>query len=92
MQGNDQGRHWLPALAYAAGVAAIMGVVGFSALVQSRTQSAEPVGCDVLPVIRAVDAAQGAAPERLRITVVGRRIAEVAGALPEIAHAGTQPG
>jgi hypothetical protein len=92
MQGNDQGRRWLPALAYAAGVTAIMGVVGFSALVQSRTQSAEPVGCDVLPVIRAVDAAQGAVPERLRITVVGRRLAEVAGAHPEAAHAGRQPG
>ena len=92
MQGNNQGRHWLPALAYAAGVAAIMGVVGFSALVQSRTQSAEPVGCDVLPVIRAVDAAQGAAPERLRITVVGSRLAEVAGAHAGAAHAGRQPG
>ena len=92
MQGNDQGRRWLPALAYAAGVTATMGVVGFSALVQSRTQSAEPVGCDVLPVIRAVDAAQGAAPERLRITVVGRRTAEVVGALPEVAQAARQPG
>jgi len=43
--------------------------------VQSRTQSAEPLSCDVLPVIRAVDAAEGVAPERLKITVVGRRIA-----------------
>lgn len=92
MKRNDQGRRWLPVFAYAAGVAAIMGVVGFSALVQSRSQSAEPVSCDVLPVIRAVDAAQGAAPERLKILVVGRRIAEVAGALSEVAPAAGQPG
>ena len=75
MKRNDQNRRRLPAFAYAAAVAAIMGVVGFSALVQSRTQSAEPLNCDVLPVIRAVDAAEGVAPERLKITVVGRRIA-----------------
>ena len=92
MKKNDQDRRRLSAFAYIAGVAAIMGVVGFSALVQSRAQSAEPVRCDVLPVISAVDAAEGAAPERFKITVVGRRIAEVVGTLPEVAHAGRQPG
>ena len=92
MQGNDQGRRWLPALAYAAGVTAVMLVVGFSALVQSRTQSAEPAVCDDLPVIRAVDAAQGTTPERLKITVVGSRAPEVAGALREVSRPGRQPG
>jgi hypothetical protein len=92
MKRNFQARRRLPAFAYVAGVAGVMAVVGFSALVQSRTQSADAASCDVLPVIRAVDANAGVAPERLKITVVGRRIAEVAGALPEIAHAGTQPG
>jgi hypothetical protein len=91
MHRNDQGRRWLPAFAYAGGVVAVMVIVGFSALAQSRTQSAEPVGCDVLPVIRAVDAVQGAAPERLKITVVGRRTSEVAGTL-RVARAGRQPG
>jgi hypothetical protein len=91
MKRNDQDRRRLPAFAYAAGVAAIMGVVGFSALVQSRTQSAEPLVCGDLPVIRAVDAAQGAAPERLKITVVGRRASDLAGALSEVTRAGNQP-
>ena len=92
MQRNDQDRRWLPALAYAGCVAAVMMVVGFSALVQSRTQAAEPAVCDVLPVIRAVDLAQGATPERLKITVVGRRAPDVAGALPGVARAARQPG
>jgi hypothetical protein len=43
-------------------------------------------------VIRAVDLAQGATPERLKITVVGRRAPEVAGALPEVARVARQPG
>ena len=78
MKGNFQGRRRLPALAYAAGVAGVMVVVGFSALVQSRTHSADAASCDVLPVIRAVDADAGAAPERFQITVVGKRAPDVA--------------
>ena len=82
MHRNNQSRRWLPALAYTGGVAALLAVVGFSALVQSRTQPTESVSCDVLPVIRAVDAAQGATPERLTITVVGKRTSDIAGARP----------
>ena len=88
MKRNDQNRRWLPAFAYAAGVAGVMAVVGFSALVQSGTQSADAASCDVLPVIRAVDAAEGVAPERLMITIVGKRAPELAGTRPEA----TQPG
>ena len=90
MYRNDQGRRWLPALAYTAGVAALSAAVVFSALVQSRTQPAESTACEVLPVIRAVDAAQGATPERLMITVVGKRAPELAGTRPESVQPGRQ--
>jgi hypothetical protein len=92
MKWDNQDRRRLPVVVYVTGVTAVMVVVGFSALVQSRTRSADAVGCDVLPVIRAVDEAQGAAPERLQITVVGRRAAEVIRARAEVAQPGRPTG
>jgi hypothetical protein len=92
MQSNYQGRRWLPAFAYAAGVAAVIVMVGSSALVQSRTPLDDPSACDVLPVIRVVDMVDGNTPERLKITVVGKRSPELARARQAVARAAGQPG